>query len=275
MNRFSFVLKFFFLFFLGLSVASGKIISLATTTSTENSGLLKFILPIFEKKHGIKIRTIVQGTGQALETGRRGDVDILMVHAPPLEKKFIADGFGVARYPFMFNDFIIIGPISFSKDKNNFKSAKDAFKTIYYQDLIFLSRGDNSGTHFKERQIWDAVNLVPKRNFSWYLSTGSGMGATINTTVAKNGYTLTDRATWLSFKNKNSHKIIVENDPLLFNQYSLIPISKNLHPHVRDKLSGIFINWLISKEGQKIISDFRINNEQLFFPNYEKAIINP
>ena len=174
----------------------------------------------------------------------------------------------------MFNDFIIIGPTSFSKDKNNFKSAKDAFKTIYYQDLIFLSRGDNSGTHFKERQIWDAVNLVPKRNFSWYLSTGSGMGATINTTVAKNGYTLTDRATWLSFKNKNSHKIIVENDTLLFNQYSLIPISKNLHPHVRDKLSGIFINWLISKEGQKIISDFRINNEQLFFPNYENAITN-
>ena len=275
MNRFSFVLKFFFLFFLGLSVASGKIISLATTTSTENSGLLKFVLPIFEKKHGIKIRTIVQGTGQALETGRRGDVDILMVHAPPLEKKFIADGFGVTRYPFMFNDFIIIGPTLFSKDKNNFKSAKDAFKTIYHQDLIFLSRGDNSGTHFKERQIWDAVNLVPKRNFSWYLSTGSGMGATINTTVAKNGYTLTDRATWLSFKNKNSHKIIVENDPLLFNQYSLIPISKNLHPHVRDKLSGIFINWLISKEGQKVISDFRINNDQLFFPNYENAITNP
>ena len=275
MNRFSFVLKFFFLFFLGLSVASGKIVSLATTTSTENSGLLKFVLPIFEKKHGIKIRTIVQGTGQALETGRRGDVDILMVHAPPLEKKFIADGFGVTRYPFMFNDFIIIGPTSFSKDKNNFKSAKDAFKTIYYQDLIFLSRGDNSGTHFKEKQIWDAINLVPERNFSWYLSTGSGMGATINTTVAKNGYTLTDRATWLSFKNKNSHKIIVENDPLLFNQYSLIPISKNLHPHVRDKLSGIFINWLISKEGQKIISDFRVNNEQLFFPNYENGITNP
>ena len=275
MNRLSFVLKFFFLFFLGLSVASGKTISLATTTSTENSGLLKFLLPIFEKKHGIKIRTIVQGTGQALETGRRGDVDILMVHAPPLEKKFIADGFGVTRYPFMFNDFIIIGPAPFLKNSNKFKSAEDAFKTIYHQNLIFLSRGDNSGTHFKERQIWDAVNLVPKRNFSWYLSTGSGMGATINTTVAKNGYTLTDRATWLSFKNKNSHKIIVENDPLLFNQYSLIPISKNLHPHVRDKLSSIFINWLISKEGQKIISDFRINNEQLFFPNYENAITNP
>ena len=243
-------------------------ISLATTTSTENSGFLAYIIPIFEKQYDIKVRTIVQGTGQALETGRRGDADLLMVHAPNMEKKFVKNGYGLKRYPFMFNDFVIIGPKSDPGKLRNSVSSMHAFKTIYEKRLIFLSRGDDSGTHYKELQVWKKAMLMPTREDTWYLSTGSGMGATINTTVAKNGYTFTDRATWLSFKNKDTLEILLEGDPDLFNQYSLIPINKKLHPHVKSDKAHKLIEWLISDEGQNLIKDFKLNSQQLFFPNF-------
>jgi len=243
-------------------------VSLATTTSTENSGFLAYIIPIFEKRFNIEIRTIVQGTGQALETGRRGDADLLMVHAPTMEKEFIRNGYGITRYPFMFNDFVIIGPTSDPGNVKNALSPMHAFRKIYEKRLIFLSRGDNSGTHYKELQIWKKARLTPTREDSWYLSTGSGMGATINTTVAKNGYTFSDRATWLSFKNKDELEILLEGDSELFNQYSLVPINEKLHPHVKREKAQKFIQWLISDEGQKLIKHFKLNNQQLFFPNF-------
>ena len=245
-------------------------ISLATTTSTENSGFLAYIIPIFEKKFNIKVRTIVQGTGQALETGRRGDADLLMVHAPEMEKKFIENGYGLRRYPFMFNDFVIIGPKEDPGKIQIANSPVQAFRKIYQRKLLFLSRGDNSGTHYKERQVWKKTGLIPTRKDKWYLSTGSGMGATINTAVAKNGYTFSDRATWLSYKNKNKFEILLEGDPDLFNQYSLIPINAVLHPHVRKAEAYEFIRWLTSDQGQNLIKNFKMNNQALFFPNFKE-----
>jgi len=245
----------------------GRFITTAVTTSTANSGLLDYLIPKFEEKTSINVRVVVQGTGQALETGRRGDVDVVMVHAKTLEEKFISEGHAKKRHPFMYNDFILIGP-----ENNPAKIKKDddiytAFKKIKQTANIFVSRGDKSGTHFKEKKIWEKINVRNLRKKNWYLSTGSGMGATINTTVAKNGHSLTDRATWISFRNKGKIKILLEGDHNLFNQYGVMLVNPEKHKHIKKKEGEKFINWLISKDGQKTISSYKINNQQLFFPN--------
>ena len=242
-------------------------ISLATTTSTENSGFLAYIIPIFEKKFNIKVRTIVQGTDKHW---KQGDEVMRPINGtcPCNGKKFIENGYGLRRYPFMFNDFVIIGPKEDPGEIQIATSSVQAFTEIYKKIIVFIE-GDNSGTHYKEKQVWEKTGLIPTRKDEWYLSTGSGMGATINTAVAKNGYTFSDRATWLSYKNKNKFEILLEGDPDLFNQYSMIPINADLHPHVRKEKAYEFIRWLTSDQGQNLIKNFKMNNQALFFPNFK------
>ena len=245
-------------------------ITLASTTSTENSGLLKFIIPIFENKTGISVRVLTRGTGQALELGRRGDVDVVFVHAESLEKEFVFDGYGVKRYPVMYNDFVLVGPQINSANILKNESIVSAFKKIISTKSIFVSRGDNSGTHLREKKFWNEIRVDLKdENNSWYREVGSGMGATLNIASAIDGYTLSDRATWETFKNKSNLTILLEGDSKLFNQYGVILVNPKIHNHIKDTEGQKFINWLVSKDGQKLISSFKPNNSQLFFPNYD------
>ena len=265
------ILPLFLIFvFFQSSPGSDSYITLASTTSTENSGLLSYLLPFFEKKTGISVRVLTKGTGQALELGRRGDVDVVFVHAEILEKKFVSNGFGLKRYPVMYNDFVVLGPSYNPAAILSYDSVESAFQKIFNTRSVFVSRGDNSGTHLKERQIWNKVGLdMSSKSWDLYKEVGSGMGTTLNIAVALNGYTLADRATWKTFSNKGNMKIILEGDPILFNQYGVILINPKLHPHVKKDRGQIFINWLISKDGQNLISTYLSNNEHLFFPNYE------
>ena len=247
-------------------------ITLASTTSTENSGLLDYLLPFFTEKSGVSVRVLTRGTGQALELGRRGDVDVVFVHAESFEKEFISKGFGVKRYPVMYNDFVLIGPEQNPAGIDNSDTVVGAFKKIFNSQSIFVSRGDNSGTHFKEQQIWKKIGKdIFQKNYSWYKEVGSGMGSTLNITVSLQGYTLSDRATWETFKNKENIKIILEGDTILFNQYGVILVNPSLHQHVKKESAQMFIDWLISKDGQYLISSFIPKNEQLFFPNYSAS----
>ena len=264
------ILVIWFIFLSKETYTEGRFITTAVTTSTANSGLLNYLIPKFEEKTSINVRVVVQGTGQALETGRRGDVDVVMVHAETLEKKFISDGYGKKRYPFMYNDFILIGPENNPARIKKNDDIYTAFKKIQQTANIFVSRGDKSGTHFKEESIWKKINVKNLKNKDWYLSTGSGMGATINTTVAKNGHSLADRATWISFKNKGEIKILLEGDQTLFNQYGVMLVNPEKHTHIKKIEGEQFINWLVSEDGQKTISSYKINNQQLFFPNAKK-----
>jgi len=253
--------------------AQTKSIVVASTTSTQDSGLFEHILPAFKKTSGIDVRVISQGTGQALDTGRRGDADVVFVHAKPQEEKFVADGFGVRRYPVMYNDFILVGPKSNSAGINGTTDIVAALKAIKGKSVSFISRGDKSGTHAAELALWKAagIDIAKARTDgslgTWYKVIGQGMGAALNTASASNAYTLTDRGTWLSFKNRGELIIAVEGDNRLFNQYGVMLVNPEKHPSVKKDFGQQFIDWLVSSEGQKAIADYKINGEQLFYPN--------
>jgi tungstate transport system substrate-binding protein len=250
------------------ALAQDKSIVVASTTSTQDSGLFGHILPAFKKKSGIDVRIISQGTGQALDTGRRGDADVVFVHARPQEEKFVADGFGVRRYPVMYNDFVLVGPKNNSGGINGTKDIVAALKTIKDKSVAFISRGDKSGTHAAELALWKLAGIdIEKDRGTWYKEIGQGMGAALNTASASNAYVLTDRGTWLSFKNRGDLVIAVEGDNRLFNQYGVILVNPEKHKHVKKDLGQAFIDWLVSAEGQKAIADYKIDGQQLFFPN--------
>jgi tungstate transport system substrate-binding protein len=253
---------------LAQAVAQEKSIVVASTTSTQDSGLFEYLLPIFQHRTGIAVKVVAQGTGQALDTGRRGDADVVFVHAKSAEEKFLAEGQGVKRNPVMYNDFVLIGP----KDdpagiKGNDIAA--ALKSIKEKQAPFVSRGDRSGTHIAELALWnrDAGIDIDKDKGGWYKSIGQGMGAALNMASASNAYVLSDRGTWLSFKNKGDLQILVEGDKRLFNQYGVILVNPEKHPTVKKDLGQEFIDWLLSPEGQKAIANYKINGEQLFYPN--------
>ena len=248
--------------------AQDKSIVVASTTSTQDSGLFGLILPLFKAKTGIDVKVISQGTGQALDTGRRGDADVVFVHARPQEEKFVADGFGVKRNPVMYNDFILVGPKSDPAGAKG-KDIVAGLKAIKDKAAPFISRGDKSGTHAAELALWKiaGIDVAGADKGPWYKEIGQGMGAALNTASASNAYTLADRGTWLSFKNRGDLAITVEGDNKLFNQYGVILVNPTRHPHVKKELGQAFIDWLISPEGQKAIADYKINGEQLFFPN--------
>jgi tungstate transport system substrate-binding protein len=250
------------------AVAQDKSILVASTTSTQDSGLFGHLLPLFKSKTGIDVRVVAQGTGQAIDTGRRGDADVVFVHARAAEKKFLAEGFGVKRYPVMYNDFILVGP---QRDPAGIKGSKDivaALKTLKDKGVPFISRGDKSGTHQAELELWSIAGVdIAKDKGPWYREIGQGMGAALNSASASNAYVLADRATWLSFKNKGDLVIAVEGDKRLFNQYGVILVNPAKHPSVKKELGQQFIDWLVSAEGQKAIADYKVNGEQLFYPN--------
>jgi tungstate transport system substrate-binding protein len=248
--------------------AQQRYITVASTTSTEQSGLFKHLLPLYEKKSGVQVRVVALGTGQALDMGRRGDADVVLVHARPLEEKFIAEGHGVRRFEVMYNDFVLVGPRS---DPANVAGGRDivfAFRKIHDMKAPFASRGDKSGTHFAEVELWKAAGVdIAAAKGPWYRETGSGMGPTLNTASGMNAYALTDRGTWLSFKNRGELAIVVEGDRRLFNQYGVMLVNPAKHPHVKRDLGQGFIDWLVSPEGQAAIAAYKIGGEQLFFPN--------
>ena len=251
---------------------SQNYITVSSTTSTENSGLFKHLLPIFEKKTGIDVRVIAQGTGQALDTARRGDADVVFVHARAAEEKFIADRHGVKRYPVMYNDFVLVGPKSDPAKVVGGRDITAALKKIKVAGTPFVSRGDKSGTHMAELRLWKASGIdIDQDKGAWYRALGQGMGASLNTASSMNGYILTDRGTWISFKNRGNLAILVEGDERLFNQYGVILTNPAKHPKVKKDLGQQFIDWLISPEGQKAIADYKIGGEQLFFPNADNT----
>ena len=251
-----------------VSLAQEKSIVVASTTSTQDSGLFGHILPIFKAKTGIAVKVVAQGTGQALDTGRRGDADVVFVHAKAQEEKFVADGFGVKRFDIMYNDFVLVGP---KADPARIKGGKDivaALKAIHLANAPFVSRGDKSGTHAAELALWKAAALDPAGTKpAWYREIGQGMGAALNTSSAMGAYVLADRGTWLSFKNKDALDIVVEGDAKLFNQYGIMLVNPAKHPAVKKDLGQVFIDWIVSKEGQDAIRSYQINSQPLFFPN--------
>jgi tungstate transport system substrate-binding protein len=250
------------------AVAQEKSIVVASTTSTQDSGLFGHILPIFKQATGIDVKVIAQGTGQALDTARRGDADVAFVHARAAEEKFVAEGAGVKRFPVMYNDFVLIGPKS---DPAGIKGTKDivaALKMIKAKGAPFVSRGDRSGTHQAELALWKEAGIdITASKGPWYRDIGQGMGAALNTASAMNAYVLSDRGTWISFKNRGDLVIAVEGDRKLFNQYGVILVNPEKHPHLKKELGQAFIDWLISAAGQKAIADYKIDGQQLFFPN--------
>jgi tungstate transport system substrate-binding protein len=248
--------------------AQDKSIVVASTTSTQDSGLFSHILPLFKAKTGIDVKVVAQGTGQALDTGRRGDADVLFVHAKAQEEKFVADGFGVKRYPVMYNDFVLIGPKTDPAGIKGMTDVAEALKAIKSKGASFISRGDRSGTHIAELDLWKAAGIdIGKDKGPWYKEIGQGMGAALNTASAANAYVLADRGTWLSFKNRGDLDILVAGDKRLFNQYGVMLVNPEKHPHVKKALGQAFIDWLVSPEGQNAIADYKINGQELFFPN--------
>ncbi len=248
--------------------AQDKSIVVSSTTSTQDSGLFGYILPLFKSKTGIDVKVIAQGTGQALDTGRRGDADVVFVHAKSDEEKFLSEGEGVKRYPVMYNDFVLIGAKSDPASIKGMKDVGAALKAIMSKGAPFISRGDRSGTHIAETNLWKASGVdIEKEKGPWYKSIGQGMGAALNTASASNAYVLSDRGTWISFKNKGDLVIEVEGDKRLFNQYGVMLVNPAKHPNVQKDLGQQFIDWLVSPEGQKAIASYKINGEQLFYPN--------
>nr|VFK14056.1 MAG: tungstate transport system substrate-binding protein [Candidatus Kentron sp. LPFa] len=246
--------------------AADAFITVASTTSTQNSGLYEHILPIFQHKTGIEARVVAVGTGQAIRLAERGDADVLFVHHKASEEKFVADGFGVKRYPVMYNDFVIVGPKDDPADVNGMRDASRALAEIADAEAPFASRGDDSGTHKAEQKLWKTAKRdVKAASGAWYRETGSGMGATLNTASGMNAYTLTDRGTWLNFKNRGELVILVEGDSRLHNEYGVILVNPVKHPHVKKAAGQIFIDWLLSKLGRDAIAGYRIDGEQLFF----------
>ncbi len=252
----------------GPSFAQDKSIVIASTTSTQDSGLFGHILPLFKAKTGIDVRVIAQGTGQALDTARRGDADVVFVHAKPQEEKFVADGYGVRRYDVMYNDFVLIGPKSDPAGVAGTKNIVAALTAIKAKQAPFVSRSDRSGTHQAELALWRAAGVdIAKDNGAWYREIGQGMGAALNTASAMNAYVLADRGTWISFKNRGDLAVAAEGDRRLFNQYGIILVNPEKFPHVKKEDGQAFIDWITSPDGQKAIADYKIGSQQLFFPN--------
>jgi tungstate transport system substrate-binding protein len=248
-------------------LAQDQTIVVASTTSTQDSGLFGYLLPIVKQKTGVEVKVLAQGTGQALDTARRGDADVVFVHARSAEEKFLAEGFGVKRYPVMYNDFVVIGP----KDDPASVKGKDvaaALQAIKTKGAPFVSRGDRSGTHIAELKLWKVAGIdIAKDHGSWYKEIGQGMGAALNMASASNAYVLSDRGTWLAFKNRGDLAVLVEGDKRLFNQYGVMLVNPAKHPSVKKEAGQRFIDWLISAEGQSAIAGFKINGQQLFYPN--------
>jgi len=248
--------------------AAERFITVASTTSTEQSGLFGYLLPIFEKKSGIQVRVVALGTGQALDLARRGDAEVVFVHDKAAEEKFLKEGYGVRRFDVMYNDFILVGP---KADPAKIAGGKDivaALHKIAAAHAPFASRGDRSGTNAAELRLWKIAGIDPTSGKgSWYRETGSGMGPTLNIAAAMNAYALSDRGTWLAFKNRGDLDIVVQGDQRLFNQYGVMLVNPAKHPHVKKELGQTFIDWLISPEGQKAIAGYKIGGDQLFFPD--------
>jgi len=259
-------------FFACAAHAQDRFITVASTTSTEQSGLFGYILPIFERKSGIQVRVVALGTGQALDLARRGDADVVFVHAKAAEEKFLAEGQGVKRFPVMYNDFVLIGPKSDPAGIAGTRDITEALKKIQSTQVPFVSRGDKSGTHMAELDLWKATGIdLDKAKGPWYRDTGQGMGPALNTAASMNAYLLADRGTWLAFKNRGDLAILVEGDKRLYNQYGVMLVNPDKHPTVKKELGQAFIDWLVSPEGQRAIADYKIGGEQLFFPNAGQA----
>jgi tungstate transport system substrate-binding protein len=242
-------------------------ITIASTTSTEQSGLFKEILPAFTNATGIAVRVVALGTGQALEMGRRGDADVVFVHDPEAEVQFVAEGFGVRRLEVMYNDFVLVGPRSDPATARG-KDVLEGLRRIAAARAPFASRGDKSGTHAAELRLWKRAGIdIDKQKGPWYRATGSGMGPTLNTASGMNAYALTDRGTWLSFRNRGDLEIVVEGDPPLFNQYGVMLVNPAKHPHIKKAAGQQFVDWVVSPAGQAAIAAYKINGQQLFFPN--------
>lgn len=260
------------LFCLALPLSAGqaadRFITLASTTSTDNSGLLRHLLPKFTAHSGIDVRVVAVGTGAALRHGMRGDADVVLVHAPEQENRFVAAGHGISRRPVMRNDFVFVGPRADPAAISGLRRATEVLRRVFGAKAIFASRGDRSGTHAKERGLWQAAKLDPE-SFSggWYQETGSGMGATLNFASARGAYTLADRATWLAFRNKGDLVLLSDGDPLLANPYGVIVVNPARHPDVKAADATVFADWITGAEGQREIAAFRINGEQVFFPD--------
>jgi len=252
------------------AVAEDRSIVVASTTSTQDSGLFGYLLPIFKAKTGIDVKVIAQGTGQALDTARRGDADVVFVHAKAQEEKFLAEGFGVKRYDVMYNDFVLIGPNSDPAGVKG-RDIETALKMIQAKGAPFVSRGDRSGTHSAELALWKQAGIdIAAGRGSWYREIGQGMGAALNTAAAMGAYVLSDRGTWISFKNRGDLKIVVEGDKRLFNQYGVMLVNPEKYPAVKKDLGQSFVDWLVSPEGQAAIAGYKIDGQQLFFPDAEK-----
>ena len=252
----------------GAASAQDKSIVVASTTSTQDSGLFGYLLPIFKAKTGIDVKVVAQGTGQALDTGRRGDADVVFVHAKAAEEKFLAEGFGVKRFPVMYNDFILIGP---ARDPAGITGTRDivvALRKIKDRQAPFVSRGDRSGTNQAELALWAVAGIdIARDKGPWYREIGQGMGAALNTAGAMDAYTISDRGTWIAFHNKGDLVITVEGDRRLFNQYGVMLVNPAKHPAVKRALGQQFIDWLVSPEGQQVIANYKIDGQQLFYPN--------
>jgi len=252
----------------GPAIAQDRFITVASTTSTENSGLFGHLLPMFQKKTGIEVRVVAVGTGQAIELARNGDADVLFVHHKASEEQFVGDGFGVERHEVMYNDYVVVGPASDPAGIKGGKDAAAAIAEIAAAEAPFASRGDDSGTNKAELALWQEAGIdVAGASGSWYRETGSGMGPTLNTAAGMDAYALTDRGTWLSFENRQNLEIVIEGDPRLFNQYGIILVNPEKHPHVKTELGQTFIDWVLSDEGQEAIGAFQIKGQQAFFPN--------
>jgi len=250
--------------------AQDRSIVVASTTSTQDSGLFGYLLPIFKAKTGIDVKVIAQGTGQALDTARRGDADVVFVHARAQEEKFLAEGYGVKRFDVMYNDFVLIGPKSDPAGVRG-KDIETAVKTIQAKAAPFVSRGDKSGTHSAELALWKQAGIdIAAVKGPWYREIGQGMGAALNTAGAMNGYVLSDRGTWISFKNRGDLEITVEGDKRLFNQYGVMLVNPENFPSVKKEFGQAFVDWLVSPEGQAAIASYKIDGQQLFFPDAEK-----
>ena len=251
--------------------AEDRFIVVQSTTSTQNSGLYDHILPMFAEETGIEVRVVAVGTGQAIRNAANGDGDILLVHSRAAEERFVADGYGVARFDVMYNDFVIVGPPSDPAGVAGMTDAVAAMTKIATAEAPFASRGDDSGTHKAERGLWKEAGVdVEAASGGWYRETGSGMGATLNTGIGMGAYVMTDRATWSSFGNRGAHRIAVEGDPKLFNQYGVILVNPERHPNVKAEMGRQFVDWVLSGEGQAAIASFEVDGRQLFFPNAGK-----
>lgn len=259
------------IFAVGLAAPAGaedKFIVVQSTTSTQNSGLFDAILPQFIAKTGIEVRVVAVGTGQAIRNAANGDGDVLFVHAKPAEEKFVADGHGVERFDVMYNDFVIVGPAADPAGVGGMTDVVAALEKIAGAEAPFASRGDDSGTNKAELRLWGQTAIdVAAASGGWYRETGSGMGATLNAATGMGAYTMSDRATWISFGAKGDFEVLVEGDPKLFNQYGIILVSKAKHPNVKADLGQSFVDWVVSPEGQAAIAAYKVDGQQLFFPN--------